>query len=66
MKTKTKKPPQTSQKHNSVVITRAKGAVGWEEVEECKGGINGDGWRLFLDGDLTWGCEHTIRYTEDV
>ena len=32
--------------NNSMVITRGK--VGWEEVEEGKGGANGDGRRCDL------------------
>ena len=30
------------------------------EVEEGKGGIN------VMEGDLTWGGEHTVHYTDDV
>ena len=33
---------------------------GWEELEEGKGDKPG------LEGDLTWGGEHIIQYTEDV
>ena len=39
---------------SSVVIPRGK--VGWEEVEEGEGGINGDGRRL----DLGWWAHNTI------
>ena len=42
---------------NSMVRTRGKG-VG--EAEEGKGG------QMDVEGDLTWGGEHTIRYTDDV
>ena len=44
---------------NSVVITRSMGWAG--EVDECEGGMNGDG-----RGHLTWGGEHTIQYIDDV
>ena len=40
-----------------MVLTRGKGGG---EVEEDKGGINGD------EGDLTWGGEHTAQYTGNV
>ena len=40
---------------NSIVITREKGEIG--EVEDCKGGINGDGRKL----DLGW-----WTYTDDI
>ena len=41
-----------------MVITRGK--VGWEEVEEGKEGI------MVMEGDLTWGGEHTLQYVHDV
>ena len=44
---------------NSMVMTRGKGK--WGQVEEDKGGINGDERK-----DLTLGDEHTIQYTDDV
>ena len=34
--------------------------VGWGQVEEVKGGINGYG------RDLTLGGEHKIQYTDDI
>lgn len=39
-----------------VVVARGRG---WRRGEGAKGG-NG------MDGDLTWGGEHTIQYTGDV
>ena len=42
------------------MLGRAGGEGYWEEVEEGKGGINGD------DRDLTWGDDHTIQCTDDV
>ena len=41
-----------------MLVTRQKRRQG--EVGEGYVGINGDG------GDLTWGGEHTIQYTDDV
>ena len=39
------------------VITR------WEGGE---GGRKGTGGQRVMEGDLTWGGEHTIQYTDDV
>ena len=47
----------TDTDNSVVVITREE--VGWGEVKESKGGI-------VMEGDMTWGDEHTIQYTVDV
>ena len=41
-----------------MVITREKGEQG--EVEK------GKGMEMVMEGDLTWGGEHTVQYTDDI
>ena len=33
------------------------------EVGEVEEGIGG---KMVMEVDLTWGCEHTVQYTDDV
>ena len=42
---------------NSSVITRGEGGGGVEE---------GEGSQMVMEGELTWGGEHTIQCTDDV
>ena len=53
-----KKTTTTAKADKGMVVTRRK--RWWAEVEDGKGGINGDGRRL------DWGGEHTVQCTDDV
>ena len=52
---KEKNPSDTD---NSMVITRGKGSG--------RGQKRVNGGQMVMEGDLIWGGEHTIQYTDDV